>query len=490
PPTPPNKHWLLGHALDFRPLPGQHHDIIGLEWSRRLSSKVIMFELPLVGRFVSVYDADVARQVLAGARSFPKSPTYAAMIPLVGRRSLVVTEGKEWSAQRRLYNPAFSPDFLRGVVMTVLRKVDRFISKCDGDAGRGLPTNMLSRAIDLTSDVIAAVAFGEDWGARDEGSGEGAETQSRIRDLTEVVHRNMFNPLKKYFSPSHIWRMWRLSAAVDRDMMRLVKRRLEVVSSGAVGASGVAPPKDILSLTLSTLFRSGEKVDSRGGVKLERIDIENITSQLKTFYFAGHDTTATTIAWAYWLLVQHPDSLRKAREEVISRLGEDWAENATRGENLHTTTYETLQKCEFLDAVARETLRLYPAAATTRHIGDPNFSAGGYRLGGCKLHINVYGIQRDPDVWERPDEFVPERFLGKEGRERVASFSFLPFSKGPRDCIGKYFALLETKIALAALICRYDGTAVDANEVYTNRLTSIPMGGCKVQLRSRSAGIA
>ena len=235
----------------------------------------------------------------------------------------------------------------------------------------------------------------------------------------------------------------------------------------------------------------------RSGKTFGPNEMEIITSQLKTFYFAGHDTTATTIAWAYWLLVQRPESLRRARDEVESSIGP----------HLRDATYEKLQKCEYLDAVARETLRLYPPAATTRYVStssdgpaassakravssnssssnEPN--AGGYRLGDSIVHLNFYAIQRDPDVWEMPDEFVPDRFLGEAGKNRIASSSFLPFSKGARDCIGKYFALLEIKIALAALVCRYDGDVVDSEEAYVAKLTSIPQGGCKVNLRRRS----
>ena len=106
-------------------------------------------------------------------------------------------------------------------------------------------------------------------------------------------------------------------------------------------------------------------------------------------------------------------------------------------------------------------------------------------MGNSIVHLNFYAMQRDEDVWENANKFVPERFMGEEGKKMVSSFSFLPFSKGSRDCIGKYFALLELKIALAALICRYDGVVVDQDEVYTTRLTSIPMGGCKVNLARR-----
>lgn len=182
--------------------------------------------------------------------------------------------------------------------------------------------------------------------------------------------------------------------------------------------------------------------------------------------------------------------MEKARQEVRDHIGEKWAENVVRnGNNLEDgLTYEMLQQCQYLDSVAREALRLYPPAASTRYAPDPAAKFGKYKLGHSVIHINAYAIQRDPELWgDDANDFVPERFLGDDGRKLVTSNMFLPFSKGHRDCIGKYFALLEAKIALAALVTRYDAAAVDAEkEVYTTRLTSIPMNGCKVKLSLRN----
>jgi cytochrome P450 len=266
--------------------------------------------------------------------------------------------------------------------------------------------------------------------------------------------------------------------------------------------------KDILSLTLLRVLQSNEKKmtnsknenDIVRNIKFDHEDMENVTSQLKTFYFAGHDTTATTIAWAYWLLIQHPEELDRARLEVATHVGPF----------LRDYNYERLQKCVFLDAVARETLRLYPPAASTRYVSsssppssgssttssssssssDPSPpNAGGYLLKDSVVHVNFYAIQRDPDYWYEPNEFIPSRFLGDRGGERIASSYYLPFSKGTRDCIGKYFALLEIKIALAALITKYDGRAVSTEEEYVARLTSIPKHGCMVNLGRRKYNV-
>lgn len=525
PPTPPTKHWLFKHGEHIDLTKCANHDILFLDWQNKLSSKVVMFELPFIGRFIVVGDAAVAKYVL---NNYPqKSPTYKAISPLIGNKSLVTMQGEEWSTQRKIYNPAFSPNFLQGIVGTIVTKCERMLTQCDVDINCGQSTNMLAKAVDLTIDVIVSVAFGEDWY---DGSIEGKRKVVTVRDLTLLVGTAMKAPLKRYFDISHIWNTYRLSCALDRDMKELVHKRLDKFnssssntssSSSSVGNMIPSEQKDILSLTLLRVLQSNDKkmtnnsnknnkntnngvVSSTTTINFDHEDMENVTSQLKTFYFAGHDTTATTIAWAYWLLVQHPEELDRARLEVASHVGPFPLRGGGGGGDY---TYEKLQKCEFLDAVARETLRLYPPAASTRYVSSsssiPSSSssssssitdlslplppnAGGYLLQDSVVHINFYAIQRDPDYWIEPNKFIPCRFLGDKGKEHIASSSFLPFSKGTRDCIGKYFALLEIKIALAALITMYDGCVVTAEEEeYVARLTSIPKNGCMVNLSRR-----
>lgn len=506
PPTPPTRHWLFKHGGHIDLTKCANHDVLFLDWQDKLSSKVVMFELPVIGRLISVGDAAVAKYVLHNHPT--KSPTYEIIFPLIGTKSLVTMQGDEWSAQRRMYNPGFSPDFLKGIVGTIAAKCERMLDRCDVDIDRGHSTNMLARAVDLTIDVIVTVGFGEDWY---DGSNEGKRRVNTVRDLTLLVGAAMKSPLKRYFDPSHIWKTYRLSRALDRDMKELVQKRLDefnssssnttTSSTSSTSSSDLIPSeqKDILSLTLLRVLQSNEKKMTNSSknendivscIKFDHEDMENVTSQLKTFYFAGHDTTATTIAWAYWLLIQHPEELDRARLEVATHVGPFPRD----------CTYERLQKCDFLDAVARETLRLYPPAASTRYVSSssppsgttsssssdplpPN--AGGYLLRDSVVHVNFYAIQRDPDYWYEPNKFIPSRFLGDKGKERIASSYFLPFSKGTRDCIGKYFALLEIKIALAALITKYDGSAVSTEEEYVARLTSIPKHGCMVNLGRR-----
>ena len=106
PPTPPKSHWLLGNALALQPPedePTISHDLIFLQWQQKLESKVVMYNIPLLGRMIVVGDAKVAHTILSSKSGFPKSPTYSMMAPLIGKKSLVATEGTEWATQRKLY---------------------------------------------------------------------------------------------------------------------------------------------------------------------------------------------------------------------------------------------------------------------------------------------------------------------------------------------------------------------------------------------------
>jgi cytochrome P450 len=105
PPSPPHPHWIWGHALHLRPDPARpkrSHDLF-LEWSKKLNSKIIMFQIPLLDKIIIVNDANIARYVLVGDHS--KSPTYKTLLPLIGRKSMVAKEGEVWAKQRKLYIP-------------------------------------------------------------------------------------------------------------------------------------------------------------------------------------------------------------------------------------------------------------------------------------------------------------------------------------------------------------------------------------------------
>jgi len=186
-----------------------------------------------------------------------------------------------------------------------------------------------------------------------------------------------------------------------------------------------------------------------------------------------------------WELSQHPEALTTLRTELKEH--GVWTSNDFSSSN--APSYDQLQKCVFLEGVVKEALRLYPpASGLSRKCEDDYESHNGMRIGGAILIVSVYVMHRHPDLWKYPDEFLPQRFI--DSSEGDIILKYLPFSKGKRDCIGKYFALLEAKLAISALVMRYDLECDDPTDYMEQVLTNLPRRGAKVRFRPRGVSDA
>lgn len=174
----------------------------------------------------------------------------------------------------------------------------------------------------------------------------------------------------------------------------------------------------------------------------------SICHQLKTFYLAGHETTSIAIYWLIWLLSQH--------KQVLTKLCAEWKERDVWSNVENPPAYEQLQQCIYLEAVTKESLRLYPPATVSRHTSDLTQVFKGYTIGGAELLLSAYVTHRHPSLWKEQELFRPERFL--DGSEENLGDEYLPLLRGPRDscCIGKYFAYLELKLSISSTVMRYD----------------------------------
>jgi cytochrome P450 len=454
PPSPPGR-FFWGNALDLpNPGLGKHVDIKLLEWSKTHGT-VFSFTVPVVGRLIVIADPDLAKHVLI-TKNFPKSPTYKNFTPIFGDRSIALAEGHDWFTKRRAFNPGFAPSFLKNIVTVIASKIERFVQVIDQDIAAGEAVHMLNRSQTFTSDVIVQVAYGEDWGGSDQ-----HPPRLWMTELTSLTVLRGSNPVVKYFGFQTDRRIKHLEKLLDKEFYRILDSRLAEASAGTASKT-----RDICSIAIDQMkCADGSLTDD------DRITVMH---QLKTFYFAGHDTTATLISWAIWLLSQNGEALEKLRAELKEQ--EIWADG-------NTPTYDQLQNCPYLEVVLTESLRLYPPASTARLTPDLSESWGGYTLGGSVLYVSAYVMQRHPDHWDRPDDFVPERFL--DASDNGAS-KFNAWSRGPRDCLGKYFAKLEAKMAVSALVLRYDLECVNQAEEMCYRLTACPKDGARVKMSRKT----
>jgi cytochrome P450 len=317
-----------------------------------------------------------------------------------------------------------------------------------------MPTNMLQRSQVFTSDVIVSIAFGEDWGGRDD-----HPARVYLAEIATLMTGIFTDPGVLLFGFNTKRRMRKCGNLLDQEMRKIVERHISAGSS--------RDSKDICSIAIDQYTQADGS--------LTEDDKLSICHQLKTFYLAGHETTSIAISWSIWLLSQHDDVLAKLRAELKQH--RIWTDVK------NPPTYEQLLQCSYLEAVIKESLRLYPPATVSRYTPDLDQTFKGYSIGGAELVISPYVTHRHPSLWKEPDSFRPERFL--DGSEESLGDKYLPFLRGPRDCIGKYFAYLELKLAVSSLIMRYDSKCVDPNETIVTYITNMPRNGAQVMFRPR-----
>jgi cytochrome P450 len=229
-------------------------------------------------------------------------------------------------------------------------------------------------------------------------------------------------------------------------------------SSSSTSTTDKKEKNQFLRLTVNSIK---DEESSSGGPIDHASFIANASGQIKVFLFAGHDTTASTLCWVFHCLLRNPQSLSKLRSELTAVLGPGPAAPALRA-NPHLVNALT-----YTTAVVKETLRLQTNVGTMRQGGrgfdlvgpeGSEFAGARFPTEGCVLWDGNWAIHRDPALWARADEFVPERWLCADEGDPLHPVrnAYRPFELGPRDCIGQHLAMVEMKLVLALVVREFD----------------------------------
>ncbi|MEM9691629.1 MAG: cytochrome P450, partial [Myxococcota bacterium] len=297
---------------------------------------------------------------------------------------------------------------------------------------------------DITLDIILRTVFGMEDGA----------DQDRMRELLVAGLRILDNPLfligtfQRDWGPRSPWgRFLRLKAETHREMDALIARRRR---------EGLG--EDILSVLLQATHEDGRPMSD-----------EEIRDELLTLLVAGHETTATGLSWALHRFSIHPEYLRRAQDELDKAFGDGPIDPSVR--------------LPFLDAFARETLRIHPViGGVGRRLQRPTTIRGMELPAGVIVGCSIYLVHFDPERWPSPERFDPYRFIDN----KPAPYSYFPFGGGIRRCIGEAFAMYEMRIALATILQRLEPMATQ-RRVRTQRrnITLTPAGGLPLKWRAR-----
>jgi cytochrome P450 len=371
------------------------------------------------------------------SHGLPRGRTVA-LLPVLGADSLLLLEGREHIARRRLMLPPFHGERMRSYESVMREIAEREI--CSWQAGSTLALHPRMQAITL--EVILRAVFG----VADEGR------RQRLRQLLpQVLDQNssiglqlrvlLFSRRKRGSDPLEGVRT--LMSEIDEQLLAEIRERRDDAS--------LHRRKDILSLLISARFEDGSEMSD-----------QELRDQLMTLLLAGHETTATALAWTIDLLLHNPASLRRLTAEVDAG-GDD----------------------SYMRATVNEALRLRPVIPLAGRRLTVEMQADGLRLpSGTDVTPAIWLTHTRADLYPAPYEFRPERFL----EEPPATYGWVPFGGGVRRCIGAAFAELEMRIVLETLLrnCVLQPAKRGPEAIRRRNVTFSPREGTKVRVRHRA----
>jgi cytochrome P450 len=363
-------------------------------------------------RFYTVNEPALVEEFLVGQqRSYVKDPITHSLIALVGQ-GLLTSEGELWRRQRKLAAQPFAPKRLAGYEGSMVEAARRaFASYADGE-----PRDFHRDMMQLTLEIVGRTLLGVSTNEQSESIAEALEAslsyfEERIYSWGRLLPEGFPTPRRRRFL--------RRKAELDRVVRAIIERcRREDAQA------------DYLLARLVRARTEGNEAMSE----------QQLLDEALTMVLAGHETTALAMLFATYSLCVNPEVAARLRTEV---------DDVLQG---RPASAADLERMPFLDAVVRETLRLYPPAyAFGREIVSP-IELHGYTIDkGSVVIVSPFGMHRNPQFFPDPERFEPARWLAPEA-SALPRFAYLPFGGGPRICIGNHFAQLELGLVLATLV--------------------------------------
>ncbi|GFR43972.1 hypothetical protein Agub_g5116 [Astrephomene gubernaculifera] len=435
-----------------------------------------------VSSFLVISDPAAAKHVLRGTDNPQRNVYNKGLVAEVSQflfgKGFAVGGGEEWKARRKAVGPSLHRAYLEVMLDRVFGSSALFAAeKLREAAAAGRPVNMEGIFSQLTLDIIGKAVFNYDFNSLTSDSPiiqavytALKETETRATDLL---------PLWKF--PALAWLIPRQRKALEavelirrttNDLIRKCKEMVDEEERRAASAAAESG-QDYMNASDPSVLRF--LIAAR-----EEVDSLQLRDDLLSMLVAGHETTGSALTWTLYLLVNNPDKMTKAVAEIDSVLGSRPAPSMAQYGQLRY-----LMRC------VNESMRLYPhPPVLLRRAMVPDELPGGFQVPvGQDVMISVYNIHHSPAVWEDPESFIPERFGPLDGpvpNEQNTDFRYIPFSGGPRKCIGDQFALMEAVVALAVLLKQFSFEMVPGHQVgMTTGATIHTTNGLYMHVRER-----
>lgn len=416
----------------FMELSREYGDIAGL---RLLNFRTIFINHP----------DQIEDMLVNHARKYTKGRVLRANRRVFGE-GLLTSEGDFWLRQRRLAQPAFHRARIAAYASAMVEYTERLLAEWKPGEERDAHKEMMR----LTLQIVGKTLFDADVERDAQDVGKSLEL---LLELGADFRRTIFIP-EWVPIPANL-RVRRAVAQIEKVLYRIIAERR---------ASG-RDAGDLLSMLLAAQDEDGSRMTDK-----------QLRDEAITLFLAGHETTANTMAWTWWLLAQNPDAEAKLHAELDAVLAG------------RAPTLDDLPKLVYAGHVITESLRLYPAAWGLARLAIEDHEIAGYTV---KKDMGVacsqWVVHRDPRWYDAPMEFRPERWEGDLAK-RLPRFAYFPFGGGPRQCIGNTFALMEANLILATIAQKFRLRLVAGHAVVPlASITLRPRNGIRVTLEARGA---
>ncbi|XP_048198454.1 cytochrome P450 4F6-like [Perognathus longimembris pacificus] len=438
-PQPPKRNWFWGH--------------LGLTKSNEESMK-LMEELghyfrdihlwwigPIYPILRLVHPKFVAPLLQAPAGFAPKEMTfYNFLKPWLGN-GLLLSAGSKWSRHRRMLTPAFHFNILKPYVKIFNRSVNTMHAKWQRLISEGIERlDMFEHISLMTLDSLQKCVFSFDSNCQERRS-EYIEAILELSTLIVKRYHQIFLHTDFLYYLTTDGRRFRKACRLVHNFTNAIiqKRRHTLTIQGTedcLKAKAKSRTLDFIDVLLLAKDEDGKPLSD-----------EDIRAEADTFMFGGHDTTASGLSWVLYNLAKHPEHQERCRQEVQELL---------RDREPKEMEWDDLARLPFLTMCIKESLRLHPPVTVISRCCTQDIPLPDGRVipKGNICVISIFGIHHNPSVWPDPEIYNPYRFDPENVKDR-SPLAFIPFSAGPRNCIGQTFALSEMKVALALTLLRF-----------------------------------
>jgi len=412
---------------------------------------VCCYRVMIFGHRVMISGVDDMKRILISQpKKYPKPQGEMKFVRALAGDGLVSAEGARHTRQRKIVSEAFHFEAVKKLYPIFVEEtealVQTWVKVCSADSRDGKPTvlDIGQQMSYVTLDIIGLTAFGFAFNCV---KGSTSEVRRAYMDIMPMGGLNLIPVLLKTFPvlsllplPAFV-RAEQAQATLRNLVRRIVDAR--VLARHDDDEDDGQPKNDLLNVML----RAGAAApDSKA-----KLSNEELANNVRTFLLAGHETTSTALSWTHYLLALNPHVRTKLRQQVREKL---------KG---RAPSFEQLSRNEFpyLMAVCKEVMRLYPPVPLTIRVTTTDDEFGGFKVPRDTILILSPGaLGRRPDLWDKPNDFIPERWINPDGSivqtNEKHPFAWMPFLAGERACIGRGFAEKEYMCLLAVIIQHVD----------------------------------